>query len=78
MTGTLSSDYGAWNDYSYELLGGRLVAWDLTSLLRPGIEQHISQRPTQVCLPYLRGEWVREIRPLPTAGWDELDLSQSA
>ncbi|WP_028925095.1 hypothetical protein [Pseudonocardia acaciae] len=61
----VSSDYGAWNDYLEALFHDRSYEW------QPG-------GADQACLPYLRAEWVREVRPLPTSGWDELDLSLPA
>jgi hypothetical protein len=55
----LASDYGAWNDYQYELhrSGAAPAYWDVPCPL--------GQRQVQVCLPELRAEWVRAIRPLP-------------
>ncbi len=55
----LASDYGAWNDYQYELHrgGAAPTSWDVPCPL--------AQRLVQVCLPELRADWVREIRSLP-------------
>ena len=55
----LASDYGAWNDYQFELhRGGDAPAtWDVPA--------PFAERLVQVCLPELRAEWVRAIRPLP-------------
>jgi hypothetical protein len=67
----VASDYGAWNDYLEALFLGNPAQWELTAVPR-------RWGPEQVCLPYLRAEWVREVRPLPTTGWDELDTSRPA
>jgi hypothetical protein len=67
----VTSDYGAWNDYLEALFLGSPVQWDVTA-------PSGRTAPEQVCLPYLRAEWVREVRPLPTTGWDELDTSHPA
>ncbi|GAB3569923.1 hypothetical protein GCM10027445_22490 [Amycolatopsis endophytica] len=56
------SDYGRWNDY---------LAGDGSWEVCPEPERE----PAQVCLPYLLPEWTRDVRPLPVAGWDELDLT---
>ncbi len=55
----LASDYGAWNDYLYDLADGvdAVPRWDVPTL--------IADEQVQVCLPFLRAEWVREVRRLP-------------
>jgi hypothetical protein len=68
----VESDYGAWNDYLEALITGRPAEWDLRAVRAGG------EGPMQVCLPYLRAEWVRDVRPLPRAGWDEIDVSHPA
>src|SRR5205823_6638312 len=52
-------DYGAWNDYLEAVITGRPAEWDLRAVRADGDE------PVQVCLPYLRSDWVRDVRPLP-------------
>jgi hypothetical protein len=55
----LASDYGAWNDYLYDLADGvdAIPRWDVPT--------PIADVQVQVCLPFLRTEWVREVRSLP-------------
>jgi hypothetical protein len=55
----LATDYGAWNDYLYELFdgGAATAGWDVPT--------PIADELVQVCLPVLRAEWVDAIRPLP-------------
>jgi hypothetical protein len=55
----LASDYGAWNDYISDLFDGvdAVPQWDVPT--------PIADELVQVCLPVLRADWVREIRPLP-------------
>jgi hypothetical protein len=55
----LASDYGAWNDYLYDLADGvdAVPRWDVPT--------PVAHEQVQVCLPFLRAEWVREIRRLP-------------
>jgi hypothetical protein len=55
----LASDYGAWNDYLYDLADGldAVPAWDVPT--------PIGDKRVQVCLPFLRAEWVQEVRWLP-------------
>ncbi len=60
----VESDYGRWNDFLAASLEGRECAWELGPVAR---------EPVQVCLPYVRASWVRDVRPLPTGGWDRLD-----
>ena len=67
----VTSDYGPWNDFLAETLTGGTAAWEISS--EPPAEE-----PRQVCLPYLRSEWIHEVRPLPTSGWDAIDLSAPA
>ena len=55
----LATDYGAWNDYIYDLADG------LDAVPRWDVPTPIADEQVQVCLPALRAEWVREIRPLP-------------
>ncbi|MFF5987734.1 hypothetical protein [Prauserella flavalba] len=59
------SDYGSWNDY--------LAAWfdDPEAVWAPGQPAEFTRLP-QACVPYLRGEWVRTVRPLPTSGWEDV------
>ena len=64
---TVVSDYGAWNDHLEALFHGGPADWNVTHPVRA--------QPEQVCVPYLRAEWVRDVRPLPTTGWDEIDPS---
>lgn len=78
----VASDYGAWNDHLAALLTGgptesTVVCAPMSVARRPD-RRSWAQSPEQVCLPYLRHEWVREIRLLPTSGWDAMDLSQPA
>jgi hypothetical protein len=68
----VESDYGAWNDYLEALITGRPAEWDGQAVPVDG------EKPVQVCLPFLRAEWVRDIRPLPRTGWDEIDVSDPA
>ncbi|MFC4946979.1 hypothetical protein [Pseudonocardia sp. GCM10023141] len=67
----VESDYGAWNDHLAALFDPAPTEWRLVPP-RPGVE------PVQACLPQLRAEWVSEIRPLPTSGWDDLDPNTPA
>ncbi|AIJ22058.1 hypothetical protein AMETH_1966 [Amycolatopsis methanolica 239] len=60
----VESDYGRWNDFIAASLEGRECTWELGPAVR---------EPAQMCLPYVRASWVREVRPLPTGGWDRLD-----
>lgn len=54
----LATDYGAWNDYLAALFEGPAPrGWDVPT--------PIAHELVQVCLPVLRAEWVREVRPLP-------------
>ncbi|GAA0939070.1 hypothetical protein [Pseudonocardia zijingensis] len=56
----LATDYGAWNDYLAALFdrsGPVARTWDVPT----AVADHL----VQVCLPVLRLEWVRAIRPLP-------------
>jgi hypothetical protein len=58
----VATGYGAWNDYLADLFLARSPAdvprhWDVPA--------PIGADPVQVCLPVLRMQWVREIRPLP-------------
>ena len=53
------TDYGAWNDHLEALFlatDGSRPVWDVST--------PVADEPAQVCLPVLRAEWVREIRPL--------------
>lgn len=67
----VESDYGAWNDFLEAVFLGRSMQWDVAAV-PPGTE------PVQACLPCLRTEWVRDVRPLPRDGWDEIDWSGPA
>lgn len=64
---TVASDYGRWNDHLAALFESDCIEWEIGG---PATE------PVQICLPQLRAEWVRAVRPLPTTGWNELDPSQ--
>lgn len=69
----LLSDYAVWCDF---FLGG--TEWDPT-LFRSPVERSADDWAGLTCgvqaaLPYLRREWIDTIQPLPTTGWDELDL----
>lgn len=60
------SDYGQWCEYLMTPVS-ELGEWVPDRIV-----------PTegvlvQACLPLLRAEWVRAVRPLPRTGWDELD-----
>ena len=68
----LASDYGAWNDYISDLFDGRLAVprWDVPTA--------IADELVQVCLPALRAEWVRGIRPLPRSPDEVTDWSVRA
>lgn len=71
------SDYGVWNDYLAALLDGRPSRWQIAPTGRSG-DPPGGSGPEQACVPYLRADWVREVRPLPTTGWAELDRSRPA
>jgi hypothetical protein len=68
----VASDYGAWNDFLEALFLGEPASWE------PAASNRSVPGPEQVCLPFLRAEWVRGVRSLPTTGWDELDGSLPA
>lgn len=63
----LLSDYGHWSD---------VMLSDEVSLRQwqPRRRTPSSDRLEQACLPYLTLAWVTKIEPLPTTGWDTLDL----
>jgi hypothetical protein len=64
----LTSHYRAWNDYLVALFEGAEPgerAWDVPT--------PIADELVQVCLPVLRADWVREIRPLPLSGIEVSD-----
>ena len=63
----VASDYGRWNDFLAATLAGQEHVWEPCP--------DFAREPVQVCLPYLRAEWVLRVRPLPVAGWDDLDLA---
>ncbi|GAA5124519.1 hypothetical protein [Pseudonocardia adelaidensis] len=69
----LATDYGAWNDYLFALLDG-------VEPVPPGwdVPTPVADELVQVCLPGLRAEWVREVRPLPRSPHDVTDWSASA
>jgi hypothetical protein len=54
-----TTDYGSWCDYLSALFDGPAgpEGWDVPT--------PIADELVQVCLPVLRAEWVREVRPLP-------------
>jgi hypothetical protein len=69
----LATDYGAWNDYLFALFEGTgptAGTWDVPT--------PIADELVQVCLPVLRAEWVREVRPLPRSPDEVTDWSASA
>jgi hypothetical protein len=69
----LATDYGAWNDHLAALFegGGPVAAgWDVPTPVADGL--------VQVCLPVLRAEWVREVRPLPWSPDEVTDWSAGA
>lgn len=67
------SDYGDWCDH----LGARLD--DPGARWEPLPCPWTTDEPVQACVPHLPAEWVRDVRPLPTAGWpDDLDLALPA
>ncbi|GAA4523696.1 hypothetical protein [Amycolatopsis samaneae] len=68
------SDYGVWNDYLDAVFENRVAATGV-GVHRTAVPLD-AEKPTQVCLPYVRASWVRDIRPLPTSGWDDLDPLQ--
>jgi hypothetical protein len=67
----LASDYGAWNDYLYDLARGAdpVPRWDAPTPIADDL--------VQVCLPVLRAEWVREVRPLPRSPDEVTDGSRA-
>jgi hypothetical protein len=68
----LASDYGAWNDYLYDLSHG------LDAVPRWDVPTPIAEDLVQVCLPMLRAEWVREVRPLPRSPDEVTDRAARA
>jgi hypothetical protein len=69
----LATDYGAWNDYLF-------VLFDDAGPVRPGwdVPTPVADELVQVCLPALRAEWVREVRPLPRWPDEVTDWSAGA
>lgn len=67
----LLSNYGYWCDALLAPADGQVGSW------RPRRRDPGSFHPEQACLPYLRLHWVTDIKPLPTTGWDTLDLETS-
>lgn len=65
------SDYGKWCDYLMAPVGS-VGEWN------PGALDPHSAVPVQACLPSLRSEWVRTVRPLPTTGWEQIDQERPA
>lgn len=61
----LLTDYGDWCD----AVLADVARWT------PG-PVTTGRHPAQATLPLLRLEWVSDVVPLPTLGWDELDLDQ--
>lgn len=72
----VASDYGVWNDHLAAVFNGSGGTGDLG--VRATTIPLDRRKPTQVCLPYLRAEWVCDVRPLPRSGWDEIDVSRPA
>jgi len=71
----VATDYGAWNDYLFALLeSGSAQAVPMTW----DVPTPIGDALVQVCLPFLRTEWVREIRPLPGSEDEVADWAASA
>jgi hypothetical protein len=69
----LATDYGAWNDDLAARFAGAAQeppAWDVPTPIGDGL--------VQVCLPVLRAEWVREVRPLPRSPDDVADRAARA
>lgn len=65
----LLSDYSHWCDALTAAAGVPLSSW------WPQRRNQTGHHPEQACLPYLRLDWVTDIKPLPTADWDSLDLA---
>ncbi|TQM05841.1 hypothetical protein [Pseudonocardia kunmingensis] len=66
----LATDYGAWNDDLAARFTGAAPhppPWDVPT--------PIGEELVQVCLPVLRAEWVREVRPLPRSAREVSDWS---
>lgn len=69
----LATDYGAWNDDLAARFSGDAPdppAWDVPTRIGDGL--------VQVCLPVLRAEWVRDVRPLPRRAGEVADWSAPA
>jgi hypothetical protein len=69
----LATDYGAWNDYLFALFddaGPVPRGWDVPT--------PVADELVQVCLPALRAEWVRAVRPLPRSPDEVTDWSAGA
>jgi hypothetical protein len=71
----VATDYGAWNDYVFALFEADSAesvptTWDVPTSIGDAL--------VQVCLPVLRAEWVREIRPLPRSEDDVSDWDAPA
>lgn len=64
----LLSDYAHWCDVLMAPAGTPAHQW------QPQRRAEGSHQPEQACLPYLRLDWVTDIKSLPTSGWDTLDL----
>ena len=64
----LLCDYGHWCDALMAPPDYPVHLW------RPAPRAAGSFHPEQACLPYLHLDWVTDIKPLPTSGWDTLDL----
>jgi hypothetical protein len=67
------TDYGAWNDDLAARFAGappHPPAWDVPTPLGDGL--------VQVCLPVLRADWVREVRPLPRSAREVSDWTAPA
>nr|WP_157528710.1 hypothetical protein [Kibdelosporangium sp. MJ126-NF4] len=56
------SDYSAWNDHMAEKLRNPTATW-----------KQKSKEGNQATLPWLSQEWVKEVRPLPTTGWNKTE-----
>lgn len=64
----LLSDYKDWCEALMTPASTPIDRW------RPQAHRPGSFHPEQACLPYLHLDWVSDIKPLPTAGWNTLDL----
>lgn len=63
----LLCDYRHWCEALMAPADAPLHVW------QPRLEAGDGQHPEQACLPYLLADWVKDIKALPTSGWDTLD-----